>query len=51
MERPLTQHIRVGEEPMTLREYEKVGGYKAVYKALKELSPKDVQKKFWDIGL
>ena len=44
MERPLTEHIRPrDEEPMTLKEYEKVGGYQAVRKALK-MSSKDVQQ-------
>lgn len=43
MERPLTQHIRPDKEPLTLKEYEKVGGYRPVIKALKEMTPKEVQ--------
>ncbi|MGD8921769.1 MAG: NADH-quinone oxidoreductase subunit NuoF [Candidatus Zixiibacteriota bacterium] len=44
MERPLTEHIRPrDEEPMTLKEYEKVGGYQSVRKALK-MSSKNVQQ-------
>jgi NADH-quinone oxidoreductase subunit F len=38
MERPLTQHIRPGGEPLSLEEYEKVGGYQALRKALGGLS-------------
>lgn len=44
MEKPLTQHIKKGEEPLSLNEYEKVGGYRSVKKALKEMSPKEVQE-------
>jgi NADH-quinone oxidoreductase subunit F len=43
MDRPLTQHIRPGREPLTLRQYEKAGGYQAVRKAL-AMQPKDVQR-------
>ena len=42
MEVPLTRHIRAGEQPLTLGEYEKVGGYKAVNKALKEMTPDEI---------
>jgi NADH-quinone oxidoreductase subunit F len=42
VERPLTAHLRPGEEPLSLREYEQVGGYQAVRKALRQLSPADV---------
>jgi NADH-quinone oxidoreductase subunit F len=38
MEKPLTQHINPAAAPLTLGEYEKKGGYKAVHKALKEVS-------------
>lgn len=41
-ERPLTQHIRLGEEPLGLRAYEAVGGYAVVRKALRELEPQQV---------
>lgn len=43
MERPLTQHIRADQRPLSLKEYEKVGGYEAVRKVLKGLSPQAVQ--------
>src|SRR5919206_5177934 len=42
MERPLTQHIRPGEEPLSLQEYERAGGYQAVRKALQHMTPADV---------
>jgi NADH-quinone oxidoreductase subunit F len=41
MERPLTKNIRPHAEPLSLKEYEKAGGYQAVRKALKT-TPKDV---------
>jgi NADH-quinone oxidoreductase subunit F len=44
MEKPLTQHINLQSPPLSLREYEQVGGYAAVRKVLKEFSPTDVQK-------
>jgi NADH-quinone oxidoreductase subunit F len=43
MERPLTEHIREDQRPLTLKEYEKVGGYESVRKVLKGLSPQAVQ--------
>ncbi len=42
MERPLTKNIRPGQEPLSLKEYEKAGGYQSVRKAL-TMSPQDVQ--------
>ncbi|HET6539206.1 MAG TPA: NADH-quinone oxidoreductase subunit F, partial [Chryseolinea sp.] len=42
MEKPLTQHIRADQRPLTLNEYEKVGGYEAVRKMLKGMTPKAV---------
>jgi NADH-quinone oxidoreductase subunit F len=42
MERPLTKNIRPGQGPLSLKEYEKAGGYQAVRKAL-AMSPQDVQ--------
>ncbi len=41
-ERPLTQNLRPDGQPPTLREYEQVGGYQAVRKALKDLGPAGV---------
>ena len=42
MERPLTNNIHTGREPLSLKDYEKAGGYQAVRKAL-AMSPQDVQ--------
>jgi NADH-quinone oxidoreductase subunit F len=42
MERPLTKNIRPGQGPLSLKEYEKAGGYQAVRKAL-AMSPQDLQ--------
>ncbi len=44
MDRPLTQRIRPDAEPMWISDYEKMGGYESVRRALKELAPKDVQR-------
>ncbi|NTW59392.1 MAG: NADH-quinone oxidoreductase subunit NuoF, partial [Nitrospirae bacterium] len=41
MERPLTQNIRPGREPLSLTEYEKAGGYRSVRKAL-AMAPRDI---------
>jgi len=42
MERPLTQHIKPDGSMLTLKEYEQVGGYQAVRKALSGMTPKEV---------
>jgi NADH-quinone oxidoreductase subunit F len=42
MERPLTQHIRPGERPLTLREYEEKGGYEAARKAFNRMTPDEI---------
>ena len=42
METPLTQHIVAGRQPLSLKEYEKVGGYESVRKALKQMTPAEV---------
>lgn len=41
-ERPLTATMRPGEEPMDFAEYRKAGGYEAVDRVLRQLSPKEV---------
>ncbi|MCX7011712.1 MAG: NADH-quinone oxidoreductase subunit NuoF [Candidatus Sumerlaeota bacterium] len=48
---PLTQNIRPGREPLSLKEYEAAGGYQALRKAIKELSPTDVQTMVKDARL
>ncbi len=50
IEKPLTKDIRTGE-PMGLSEYEKAGGYRSVHKALKGMTPKDVQEAVKDSTL
>lgn len=42
MEKPLTEHIREDRRPLSLKEYEKVGGYGALRKVIKGMSPKAV---------
>jgi NADH-quinone oxidoreductase subunit F len=42
MEQPLTKNIRPGQEPLSLKDYEKTGGYQSVRKAF-AMSPVDVQ--------
>lgn len=51
MERPLTQYIDPDRQPLSLREYEQVGGYAALRKVLRELTPADVQKLVQDSNL
>jgi len=42
MERPLTQNIRPGEEPLDLKGYEAAGGYRAARKALLSMAPRNL---------
>jgi NADH-quinone oxidoreductase subunit F len=42
MERPLTTNMAPGREPLSLKEYEKAGGYQALRKALRSMAPQDV---------
>ncbi len=42
MERPLTQHIHSESSPLNLKEYQQVGGYAGVQKALKEMTPAEI---------
>ncbi|HET7180355.1 MAG TPA: NADH-quinone oxidoreductase subunit F, partial [Chryseosolibacter sp.] len=44
MEKPLTEHIREDRRPLSLKEYEKVGGYSALRKVMKDMSPKSVME-------
>ena len=44
METPLTRNIRPDHEPLWMPAYEKAGGYEAVRKALRTLSPSDIQR-------
>ncbi len=51
MEAPLTQHIRPDREPLDLKAYAQAGGYQAVHKALKSMTPQEVQKAVKDSNL
>ena len=51
MERPLTKNIRSGKEPLTLKDYEKAGGYRGVRKALLTMAPQEVTKLVKDANL
>ncbi len=51
MERPLTEHIKPDREPLSLQEYEQVGGYGALRQALKAMTPSDVTQVVSDSGL
>ncbi len=42
MERPLTKNIRPNAEPLDLKGYERAGGYQAVRKVVRMMSPADV---------
>ena len=44
MERPLTQDIKPDGQPLTIDEYEYAGGYRALRKALRDMSPMQVQE-------
>jgi NADH-quinone oxidoreductase subunit F len=51
MERPLTARMSPGAEPPDLKEYEKTGGYQALRKALREMTPQAVQQVVGDSDL
>lgn len=51
MERPLTQRIRPNADPMGLAEYEETGGYEAARKAVRTMTPQEVQKLVTDSTL
>ncbi len=51
MERPLTGHIRPGQGALSLKEYEKVGGYSALRKARSTMTPAEVVAMVTDAGL
>lgn len=50
MERPLTQNIRPGEPPLSLREYVARGGYEGLRLALQR-TPLEIQREVTDSGL
>lgn len=44
MEKPLTAAFRRDGDALSIEEYERAGGYQAARRAIKELSPRDVQQ-------
>ncbi len=50
-ERPITEHFRADGRPLSLKEYERSGGYQALRKALTEMTPADVTKAVLDSKL
>lgn len=48
---PLTQHIRLDREPLPLKEYESAGGYEAVHKVLRDMTPEAVTETVKNSGL
>jgi NADH-quinone oxidoreductase subunit F len=51
VERPITEHFRADGRPLGLEEYRRVGGYEALRKALKEMTPAEVVKTVLDSKL
>ncbi len=43
MERPLTGNMRPDGRPLSMKEYEEKGGYQAARKAVREMTPEEVQ--------
>jgi NADH-quinone oxidoreductase subunit F len=51
METPLTQNIRIGGEPPDRQAYERAGGYQALRKALRSMTPNEVIETVKDSNL
>lgn len=51
MERPLTQNMKADGQPLSLAEYEQAGGYQALKKVLREMTPLQVQEEVKRSGL
>src|SRR5512141_2567709 len=51
MEQPLTEHMKPDGSPLSLGEYEAVGGYGAVRKVLQGMTPQEVQAQVKDSNL
>ena len=50
-DKPLTRNIQAGREPLDRAGYEKAGGYRALRKALGQMSPDDVLEEVKDSNL
>jgi len=42
MEKPLTKNIRPGKPPLTIKQYEKAGGYQSLQKVIGKMEPREV---------
>ncbi len=51
MEKPLTKGFRPDGRPLTIKEYKKIGGYEALTKALKTMTPDEVLSTMRDATL
>jgi len=51
MERPLTQNIRPDRAPIELKDYERVGGYQALRKAIRTMTPGQIVQLVKDSNL
>jgi NADH-quinone oxidoreductase subunit F len=51
MDRPLTKNITPNREPLSLKEYEMAGGYQAVRKVVREMTPQAVTALIKDSNL
>jgi NADH-quinone oxidoreductase subunit F len=51
MDKPLTRNIKPDLSPVTLKEYQRTGGYEALRKAVTEMAPADVIAAVRDSGL
>lgn len=51
MERPLTENIKADGAPLSLKEYESLGGYQALRKVMGGMQPKDVMDTVKNSGL
>lgn len=51
MERPLTENIKADGTPLSLKEYESLGGYQALRKVMGGMQPKDVMDTVKNSGL
>ncbi len=51
MEKPLTENVRADAKPIDLKSYERAGGYRALRKALSEMTPAEVTQTVRDANL
>jgi NADH-quinone oxidoreductase subunit F len=51
METPLTKNITPDREPPDIKQYQQAGGYQALFKAIREMTPQEVQQAVKDSKL